>query len=324
MHVYLNQPACVEETGTWCATVYRVTSNEWLAASADWLIAKPLRILLILLIAFLARYLLRRLINRLTRPPSDDSETGPALLRPLRERAPGMLSGMVAERRRQRAQTLGSVLKSITTFVVLGIAGIQILAELGINLGPILASAGVVGVALGFGAQNLVRDFLSGMFMMVEDQYGVGDYIDAGSAEGTVEGIGLRVSTLRDVNGTVWYVRNGEIMRVGNYSQSFAFAVVDVPLPYETDIERASNLLTRVAHDVTNEEPIRAEVIESPEVLGVNSMTPEGIKVRITAKVRPGSQWMVQRALHGRITTALAEAGFERPLPRLFGPHQAG
>ncbi|MDV6011992.1 mechanosensitive ion channel family protein [Haloechinothrix sp. LS1_15] len=319
MNAFLEQPACAEERGTWCANVYELTGHDWLAASADWLIAKPLKILLILGIAFLIRFALHRVIGKVTTPPPNGESKSPALLRSLRERSSVLNSDTLAERRRQRAATIGSVLKSITSFVVFLIAAMLVLSELGINLGPILASAGVVGVAVGFGAQNLVRDFLSGIFMMVEDQYGVGDYIDAGEAEGTVETVGLRVTTLRDINGTVWYVRNGEIMRVGNYSQSYAVAVVNVPLAYNSNIDGASELLATVAQQVTGEDPVRAEVLEAPEVLGVTAMTPEYIQLRLTVKVKPGSQWMVQRALHGRITTALAEAGFERPMPRIFG-----
>ncbi|MBA0126416.1 mechanosensitive ion channel family protein [Haloechinothrix sp. YIM 98757] len=321
MNAFLSQPECAKETGTWCANVYRLTGNDWIAASADWLVAKPLKILVVLAAALVLRYLLHKLINRVTRLPRENNGKTPALLRPLRERAPGVAGTTLIERRQQRAKTLGSVLRSITSFVIFGIAGLQILAELGINLGPLLASAGVAGVALGFGAQNLVQDFLSGLFMMVEDQYGVGDYVDGGEAEGTVEAVGMRVTTLRDINGTVWYVRNGQIMRIGNYSQSFAVAVVDVPIAYNSDVERASELLGTVAAQVTSEDPVRSEVMEPPEVLGVTAMTPENIQLRLTVKVKPGSQWMVQRALAGKISTALTEAGFERPLPRLFG-HQ--
>ncbi len=317
------RPDCADDAGTWCASVYRITGNDWLAASANWLVAKPLKILLILTIAFVIRYLVRRLIDRLTRLPSRGSGKVPAILRPLRERAPQMLSAAIVERRRQRAQTIGSVLKSIATFLILGIAVLEILAELGLNIGPIIASAGIVGVALGFGAQNLVKDFLSGMFMMVEDQYGVGDFVDVGEASGTVEAVGLRVTTLRDGNGTVWYVRNGEILRVGNSSQGFAVAVVDVPLAHGSDVNRATSLIAEVAEQVAAEHPFSEAVLEPAQVLGVESVTAEGIALRMSVKVRPGQQWTLQRALRGRITSALAEEGFHTPVARMFGPQQS-
>ncbi|MGH3450784.1 MAG: mechanosensitive ion channel family protein [Haloechinothrix sp.] len=315
-------PQCdpVQES-PWCTWVLDATGNEWLAASADWLIAKPLKIVIILVVAFIVRYLVRRLIDTLTRPRTGSGST-PAISRPLRERAPQMLSTAVIERRRQRAQTIGSVLKSIATFLILGVAILEILAELGINIGPIVASAGIVGVALGFGAQNLVRDFLSGMFMMVEDQYGVGDFVDVGEAAGTVEAVGLRVTTLRDLNGTVWYVRNGEILRVGNSSQGFAVAVVDVPLAHKSDLSLATSLIAEVAEQVAAEPPVSDAVLEPAEVLGVESVTVEGIQLRLTVKVKPGEQWSVQRVLRGRITSALKEAGFDSPLARIFGPQQ--
>jgi moderate conductance mechanosensitive channel len=303
-------PECVKETGTWCSNLYRMTGNDWLAASADWLVAKPLRILLILLIAFLVRFLARRLIDRLTRPSRGKL---PAVLRPLRERAPQALGQLLSERREQRAKTIGSVFKSIVSFLVFGIAFVMVLAEFGVNLGPILASAGIVGVAIGFGAQNLVKDFLSGVFMMLEDQYGVGDVVDTGEAIGTVEAVGLRITTLRDVNGTVWYVRNGEILRVGNSSQGFAVAVVDVPLGYGADVGRATEILGQVSTDVTDTEPTSADVLEPPEVLGVERVSAEGITMRVTVKVRPGRQWAVQRALRARVMAEFEAAGIRPP-----------
>ena len=310
-------PKCVTETGTWCQQVFRLTGNEWLAASASWLIEKPLRILLIVVIALLIRYLGKRLIDRLARSAGGQA---PTLLRSLKERAPQAMGTVIYERREQRAKTIASVLKSVLTFLIFGIAFVMALGEFDINLGPIIASAGIVGVALGFGAQNLVKDFLSGIFMMLEDQYGVGDVVDVGAASGTIEGVGLRVTTLRDLNGTVWYVRNGEILSVGNSSQGFAVAVVDVPLGYGADVDLATSIIDRVAREVTAEEPTSKDVIEKPQVLGVEKVTAEGIIVRLTVKVRPGRQWAVQRVLRARIMKATEDGGLEPPLGRLFGP----
>jgi small conductance mechanosensitive channel len=211
-------------------------------------------------------------------------------------------------------------MKSLVSFLVWGLAFMLILGEVGINLGPIIASAGIVGVAIGFGAQNLVKDFLSGVFMMLEDQYGVGDIVDLGPVTGTIESVGLRVTTLRDVNGTVWYVRNGEILRVGNSSQGFAVAVVDVQLGYGADIEAATEVIKRIVSDETGNEPVSDDVLEPAEILGVDKVTPESITVRLTVKVRAGRQWAVQRALRARIIPALEEAGIEPPLGRFTVP----
>ncbi|MEV4054600.1 mechanosensitive ion channel family protein [Amycolatopsis sp. NPDC049688] len=312
-------PPCIGDPSTFCAQVYEVTNNKWLAGSANWLITKPIKILMILVIAFLVRMLVRRLINRVTTLPKTGGKL-PSLLRPLRERAPEVLGSAVIERRRQRAKTIGSVLKSMATFLIYGLAFILVLGELGINLGPIIASAGIIGVAIGFGAQNLVKDFLSGIFMMVEDQYGVGDVVDVGEASGTVESVGLRITTLRDVKGTVWYVRNGEVLRVGNSSQGFAVAVVDVPLGYTADVERATTVLADAASAATEGDALKDNVLEPPEMLGVESVTPEGLQLRLTVKVRPGKQWAVQRALRAQLLAALEEAGFDPPLGRLFPP----
>jgi small conductance mechanosensitive channel len=316
----LEPPPCVEDEG-WCSTIYDWTHNEWLAASSHWLIIKPITILLIIIGALIVRAIARRLIDRLTKATGGKA---PTVLRPLRERAPQALGPLLSERRAQRAQTIGSVFKSIVSFIVFGLAFMMILGELGVNLGPILASAGIVGVAIGFGAQNLVKDFLSGVFMMLEDQYGVGDVVDTGEAIGTVEAVGLRITTLRDVSGTVWYVRNGEILRVGNSSQGFAVAVVDVPIGYGADVGQATEILQRVTEEAVGASPLSDDVIEPPEVLGVERVTAsEGITMRLTVKVRPGRQWAVQRSLRAKIVSAFEDAGIRGPFARGFPTAEA-
>src|SRR5207302_1124117 len=157
-------------------------------------------------------------------------------------------------RRAQRAATVGSVLKSAVSFTLLVIATLSILSELEVNLAPFIAGTSIVGVAVGFGAQNIVKDFLSGMFMMLEDQYGVGDVIDFEKASGTVEAVGLRTTRLRDVNGTVWYVRNGEVVRVGNKSQGFARVVLDIPIAAGDDVEAATAAIIEVGRAVHDDE----------------------------------------------------------------------
>ncbi|GAB3435711.1 mechanosensitive ion channel family protein [Actinophytocola sediminis] len=309
------QPGECAEGDSWCRAVLNVTDNQWLASSAHWLLATPLTILLILVVAFVIRTLIHRLINRLTR--DNDGGKIPALLRPLRERAPQALGQLLSERRAQRAKTIGSVFKSIVSVIVFGLAFMMVLGELGVDLAPVLASAGIFGVAIGFGAQNLVRDFLSGVFMMLEDQYGVGDVVDVGEASGTVEAVGLRITTLRDVNGTVWYVRNGEILRVGNSSQGFAVAVVDVPIGYGADVGQATEILGRVAQAIESE--ISEDMLEPPEVLGVERVSAaEGITMRLTVKTRPGRQWAVQRALRAKVMEAFEDAGIRGPGARGF------
>jgi small conductance mechanosensitive channel len=315
--LFSTPPSCVSnDPGSWCAQVWNSTHINWLAdlTNWDWLVAKPFKIAVILVLAFIIRILVHRMIKRLT--SGDGNGRRPAILRPLRERAPQSSSAVLTERRGQRAKTIGSVLTSIVSFVVWGIAFVLVLGEFGLDLTPIIASAGVIGVAVGFGAQNLVKDFLSGMFMLLEDQYGVGDVVDLGQASGTVESVGLRITTVRDVAGTVWYVRNGEVSRVGNSSQGFAVAVVDIPVGYATDVNEALNLLGSIAEQAVQEKPLVTDVLETPQVLGVQGMTNDAITLRLTVKVRPARQWATQRELRRRIMAALDHTIFEPPTGR--------
>jgi moderate conductance mechanosensitive channel len=304
------RPTCADDTGSWCARFYELTNNDVISRSADAIVAGVLQTTLIVVVAVVARYLLHRLIYRVV-----EGSTGARVSR-LVSRAPalGRDGGVsAAERSAQRARTIGSVLRSIASVVIGTAAAVMVLAEFNINLSPILASAGIVGLAVGFGAQNLVRDFLSGMFMLLEDQYGVGDIVDVGVASGEVEAVGLRITTLRDGNGTVWYVRNGEILRVGNKTQGYAIAVVDLPVGHSADLAEATALIGRVAAERVAGEDIAPDVLEPPEVLGVERVVTEGITLRLTVRVNPGKQFAVQRALNAAITSALDAAGVPRP-----------
>jgi len=304
-------PACAADTGSWCERFWRWTDSDLLARSADSIVDHTLTISVIILVALVARYLLHRAINRII-----EGATSGRISRLLHRRPRPTLgegaSAPASPRRAQRARTIGSVLRSASSAVVGSVAVVMILAEFGVALGPILASAGIVGVALGFGAQNLVRDFLSGMFILLEDQYGVGDIVDLGSANGTVEAVGLRITTVRDGNGTVWYVRNGEILRVGNKTQGYAVAVADIPLGLGADIMRATEVAGRVADEVVAGPGIAEHVIAEPEVVGIERIGAEGVIFRVTARTAPGQQFRVQRAL----ITALGRAFDQEGLPR--------
>ncbi len=261
--------------------------------------------LLILLVAWVANRLVRRAIRRLVASMSDDR--GLSALR-----APSALArtGEIPSLRRvQRAETVGALLASVASFAIWGLAGLMALGTLGLDLGPLIAGAGIVGVAVGFGSQNLVRDFISGIFMLMEDQYGVGDVVDAGPATGTVEGVGLRTTRLRDVSGTLWHIPNGEIRRVGNRSQGWARALVDVEVAYSTDLDEATRTIERVAHELYTDEHWAAKILEQPEVWGVEELGPDGILLRVVAKTRPLEQWNVARELRARLKVAFDEAG---------------
>lgn len=307
---------CGAEPGFYCRNVLRVTENETLADVAQWLADGPVRIVFIVLIAWFVNRLVRKAIRQIVRGITGDSV--PKAVRAVRRvRQTSLLStdSIPSMRSEARARTMGSVLKSISSAVIWTIAGLMILGELGINLAPLIAGAGIVGVAVGFGAQSLVKDFLSGLFMLAEDQYGVGDVIDVGEANGVVEAVNLRTTRLRDGNGTVWHVPNGEIRRVGNMSQQWARAVLDVTVSISADVDRVARVIKEVADAVRADDDFAFKVIEEAEVLGVESINADSVTVRMTMKTQPGEQWTVTREIRRRIKPALEAAGIEPPLP---------
>src|SRR5689334_11853920 len=243
---------------------------------------------------------IRMLVNRGIRKLVTGAAEGsvPVVLRPLHDRTKGRLleaSPLSSERRRQRAETIGSVLRSSAAMVIFTVAGAMVLAELGFDLGPVLASAGIVGVAVGFGAQNLIKDFLNGMFMILEDQYGVGDVIDAGEATGTVEAVGLRTTRLRDIAGTVWHIRNGEIVRIGNKSQGWARAVLDIPVAWDSDVSQVRTVMKAAADEMAADDEWAEKMTEEPEVWGVEELGAAGLVIRLAVKTAPLEQWKVAR-----------------------------
>ena len=310
--------ACGDDT--LCTWVYQQTHIQWLANSSSLFILKPLRIIGIILAAMLLRWLLHRAIRRLTSTTSRAAM--PALLKPLKEKNAQAEAGVfIPERRRQRAEAIGSVLRSFVTAVVFTMGAMLVLGELGFDLGPLLASAGIVGVALGFGAQSLVKDLIAGLFMLLEDQYGVGDSVDLGDATGVVETVGLRVTTVRDSRGVLWYVRNGEIIRVGNKSQGWAMVVIDIPVGF-VNAEQAGSVLRTAALELADEPEHANEFLEPPDVVGVEQLTVDGAVIRTIAKTTADGQPIVQRELRRRLSDALDTSGLSaqiaasRLLPR--------
>ncbi|WP_079175906.1 mechanosensitive ion channel family protein [Actinacidiphila rubida] len=269
---------------------------------AGWLNA-GLRILLILVIAIVLRTAVRRTLSRLIDRMNRGAEAA----------AGTALGGLLvnAERRRQRSEAIGSVLRSVASFVILGTAALSVLSVLKIDLAPLLASAGVAGVAIGFGARNLVTDFLSGVFMILEDQYGVGDVIDAGVASGTVVEVGLRVTKLRGDNGEIWYVRNGEVKRIGNLSQGWATAVVDVQVAPQESLDRVKALIAETADTMAKEDPWDERLWEPVQLLGLESVAADSVVVRVQAKTMPGQAAGVGRELRWRIKQTFDREGVE-------------
>ena len=291
-----------------CSTVYRITGDTHAADVSDAL-SKPFRIVVVLLGAWILVRITRVLTRRLVKHLSGGVEKLASM-----KRVSFVDTGpMPQARRTQRAETIGALVRSVVTIVIWSIALLTVLEILGINLGPLIAGAGIAGVALGFGAQSLVRDFLSGMFMLMEDQYGVGDVIDTGVATGTVEGVSLRTTRLRDVDGVVWHVPNGTILRIGNKSQQWSRAVVDVPVAFQADTGTASEVIRDVAQQVWHDPEYASIILAEPTVLGVESLGPGRVVIRVVVRTRPQEQWRVERELRVRIKAALDEAGIALP-----------
>jgi len=309
------QAACGDEPTLICRRVLDWTGSEAWAEVADKLLATPAHILLIVVVALVANLLVRRAIRRLVADIAGPN--GQDRLRSLKRRAPTSMveTASLSLRAQARAHTLALVLRSIAGVAIWTIATVMILGELGVNLGPLIAGAGIAGVAIGFGAQSLVKDFLSGIFMLVEDQYGVGDIIDAGVANGTVEAVTLRTTRLRDVNGTVWHIPNGTIVRVGNMSQQWARALLDVEVSPDTDLDLAQTTLKRVADELWHDPDWTSRILEAPEVWGIERWSPDGIVLRMVLKTRPAEQFKVLRELRRRLVLAFREAGIEMPQP---------
>jgi small-conductance mechanosensitive channel len=308
--------ACGSSPSWACRRIFDATGNKALAGAVDYIVGAPLRILFVLVVAMVVNRLVHRAIRRFTDTISGAAE-GHGRLQLLREHAPSVLiAGDGGVRAAARAQTIGSVLRSLSTAIVYSIAFITILGELGIDLGPLVASAGIAGVAIGFGAQSLVKDFLSGLFMLAEDQYGVGDIIDAGAATGTVEAVGLRTTRLRDIEGTVWHIPNGQINRVGNKSQEWARALLDVSVAYDTDLRAAEGIIKEVADSMWRDPQWSSRLLDEPEIWGVENLGANGVDIRLGIKTRPAEQWKVMRELRTRIKERFDREGIEIPFPQ--------
>lgn len=294
------------------------TVSDWFEAHGSDILMAAVILVAAMVVNFLVRRSIRLTVDRLVKTSEaqrekaegEDSGSDP------REAADRLATATLRkERAEQRTRTIGSLLRYVATIAIYTVAIVMALSQLGIDTAALIASAGVAGVALGFGAQSLVKDFISGLFMLMEDQFGVGDVVDLGEASGTVERVTLRVTTVRGTDGTVWYVPNGQVVRVGNQSQRWSRTVLDVEVAYDTDIEAASAVIKRVADAFWKEQVTGATVIEEPGLWGVQNVSPTAVVLRLAVKTRPGEQWAAGRALRARLKTALDEAGISTPRP---------
>ena len=280
-----------------------VLISDWLRAIwYDW--HGLIRVALIVLGALVLRWMLlasvKRVVNSLVTGIKSKS-----LVRRIAESQ----SPVNQERVVQRTRTMGTVMRNFITWSVAILATSMVLGELGVSISAIAAGAGILGAGLGFGAQSLVKDLISGMFIVFEDQFGVGDTVNLGEVTGVVESVGLRVTQVRDFDGVLWYVRNGEVIRVGNHTQGWSRSMLDIALPYEADVAAVQDLLLGVAKRVSTE--LSDLVIGEPEAWGIQILSGDKIVVRLVQRTKAGKSDEVGRELKLQAKLALDAAGIE-------------
>ncbi len=269
-----------------------------------------LGVVLILVIAVLARWGMQFAIRRIV----DKIVNGVKKRQNVEDTQSIAASPLAAVRLVQRTRTLGSVLSNVVTVVIVVIALLLILTTVNPDiLGSLALLTAALGAGLGFGAQNIIKDVLNGLFMVAEDQLGVGDVVDLGPATGVVEAVGIRITQVRDVNGTLWFVRNGEILRVGNLSQGWARVIIDLSVPYEADVDEVQDRILGTAAALRDEAKWKRLILERPEIWGIESVSPDAVVVRLVVKTRAGSKDDVARELRARLKRALDEMGVKGP-----------
>lgn len=291
----------------------------------EWLNGTPLYIALVLIATLASHVIITRAIQRAIRRAARAARHTRHGSEKRNVRTAELTELLMGERGEQRAESIGQLLRSSASLAIWSVGALIILTRLGIDIAPLLASAGVLGVALGFGAQALVKDYLSGIFIIIEDQYGIGDIVDIGPVVGTVEEITLRITRVRDLTGVVWYVRNGEIIRVANRSQGWTLAIVDIPVAYDENLERVRSIVDTVALHMHDDPAFDDMLLGRPEFAGVESVSGDAVFIRVTAKAAPEQQSPVARELRERIKGAFDREGVRVPvLARPFsGPGQA-
>ena len=274
----------------------------------------PLQILIIVVLAVVIRWISVAILNRIIKRMAAQGRRERLGETRRAERTQELSEVLMSQRRQQRAEAIGALLRSVITLTVVIIGLLLVLPILGIDVAPLLASAGVLGVALGFGAQSLVKDYLSGIFLVFEDQYGVGDLVDLGEAVGVVEDVTLRITRLRDLSGVVWYVRNGEILRVANQSQGWVLAAVDVPVAYDENLDRVRECVEAVAEDMYADPQYDDMLLGKPSYAGVESVSGEAVFIRVLAKSAPEKQIPLTRAIRVRVKEEFDRRGVRVPV----------
>ena len=267
------------------------------------LIDRPLKVAIVIAVAFVANWLVHRAINRFVRRVQGE---------PAREALAQLVEGQTPAdtqplrlRRAQRTETVAALLRSVASIVIWVMASLTALSQLSIELGPLVAGASIAGVALGFGAQTLVRDFLAGIFVLLEDQYGVGDMIETEAATGRVEVVSLRSTQVRDLHGTLWHIPNGELKKVGNFSQGWSQAVLDVEVAEDADLEATKRAIEKAARELMDDPDLGPRILDEPQVWGVERIGDGAVAIRLVVRTSPRARWRVERELRARVKQAL-------------------
>lgn len=270
----------------------------------------PVKVLAIIAVSIIIRLILLFVITRVV----DRVVSGVKKKQNIEDTQALMASPLQAVRIVQRTRALGGVLNSVVTTLIVIVAAVLIVSVAfpGATAAFSLITA-ALGAGLGFGAQNVVKDVLNGLLMVSEDQLGVGDVVDLGPATGVVEAVGIRITQVRDVNGTVWFVRNGEILRVGNLSQGWARVIIDLAVPYDADVDEVEQRMLATAVTLRDEVKWKRLILEKPEVWGIESISEEAVVIRLVVKTRSGSKDDVARELRGRLKRSLDELGVKLP-----------
>lgn len=308
------QPPAFEGNQALCELLAPMVRSEFLTRMIATTLPIAVRVAIIIIVAWVLNRVVRRMIRKFV---SGLTEQGLERFHSVRGKGPlASTSPVNLQRAAMRTETIGGVLRSLSSVAIWVFAILMVISEFGYSLGPLIAGAGIVGIALGFGSQKLVQDFLSGIFMILEDQYGVGDIIDAGEAIGTVEALGLRTTRVRDVRGTVWHIPNGEISRVGNFSQEWSRALLDIGVAYDTDLGHATEVIERVATAMYEDADWSEMFVEEPSVWGVQDLGDSDIAIRLVMKVVPAQQWKVEREFRRRIKDVFDAEDIEIPFPQ--------
>lgn len=315
-HMATADEICQEHGSAICRAAWRAWEDEDIAKALD-VASVPLKIIGILIVGWFVHRLVRRFIRRTVQGLQGERlQKG---LHRIRKRTPRVLLSTdqhVSLRRVQRATTIGALLRSASTVVIAITTAFLVLNQLTVDLAPFVAGTAIATAALGFGAQNIVRDFLAGFFIVVEDQYGVGDFIDLGESRGIVESVSLRITRIRGSDGTLWHVPNGEIKRVGNKSQAWARAVVELRVDPAVAIDDAMETIMTAARTLREDPAFSGSITEEPEIWGPEDVTGDGTLFKLAVRTKPLEQWRVSRALRIHVKEAFDREGYKfAPVP---------